>query len=114
GVYRRWLEVEPGNAVAQHLYAATARDKVPQRASAQYVTTLFDRFADSFDSTLERLDYAAPRLLYEALVHRVGGGRGGLTGRGAGRDCAGRYCVRAQSSWPAWISPPKCLPEHAH
>jgi predicted TPR repeat methyltransferase len=84
GVYRRWLEVEPANAVAQHLYAATSRDKVPQRASAQYVSTLFDRFADSFDSTLERLDYAAPQLLHEALVQRVDCGRGGLVVLDAG------------------------------
>ena len=78
GVYRRWLDAEPANAVAQHLYAAASRDNVPQRASAQYVTTLFDRFANSFDMTLERLDYAGPRLLYEALVQTGDCARGGL------------------------------------
>jgi predicted TPR repeat methyltransferase len=84
GVYRRWLEVDSGNAVAQHLYAATSRDKVPQRASAQYVTSVFDRFADSFDSTLQRLDYAAPRLLHEALLQRLDCGRGALVVLDAG------------------------------
>jgi len=78
GVYRRWLELEPANAEAQHMYAAATREEVPQRASAQYVSAVFDRFADSFDATLERLDYAAPRLLYEALSQRVDCGRGGL------------------------------------
>jgi len=77
GVYRRWLELEPANPVARHLYAATSGEKVPQRASAQYVSTFFDQFADSFDSTLERLDYAAPQLIHAALVQRGGSGRGG-------------------------------------
>ena len=84
GVYRRWLEAEPANPVAQHMYAAVSRDNVPQRASAQYVTTLFDRFADSFDVTLERVDYAAPRLLYEALVQTVECNRGDLVVLDAG------------------------------
>jgi predicted TPR repeat methyltransferase len=66
------------------MYAPTSGDKVPQRASAQYVSTFFDRFADSFDSTLERLDYAAPQLLYEALVQRVACGRSGLAVLDAG------------------------------
>ena len=84
GVYRRWLELEPANPIAQHLYAATSGEKVPKRASVQYVCTLFDEFADSFDSTLERLDYAAPRLLHEALVERVDCARGGLSVLDAG------------------------------
>jgi predicted TPR repeat methyltransferase len=78
GVYRKWLEAQPANAIAQHLYAAASSDKVPQRASAQYVTTLFDRFADSFDLTLQRLDYAGPRLMYEALLQTVDCAPGGL------------------------------------
>ena len=84
GVYRRWRELDPANATAQHMYAAASGDSVPHRASAQYVTSLFDRFADSFDSTLERLDYAAPRLLYEALVKEVDCGRDGLAVLDAG------------------------------
>ena len=84
GVYRKWLELQPANPVAEHMYAATSREKVPQRASARYVSTMFDAFADSFDSTLQRLDYAAPRLLHEALVQRVACGRGGLVVLDAG------------------------------
>ena len=83
-VYRRWLEAEPANAIAQHMYAAVSRDNVPQRASAQYVTTYFDRFADSFNMTLERVDYAAPQLLYEALVQTVDCNRGDLVVLDAG------------------------------
>ncbi|HVN44287.1 MAG TPA: tetratricopeptide repeat protein [Steroidobacteraceae bacterium] len=78
GVYRRWLELEPANPIAQHLYAATSGEGVPQRASAQYVRKLFDEFADSFDSNLQGLDYAAPQLLRDALVERTDCGRGGL------------------------------------
>ena len=70
-VYRRWLQLEPANPIAQHLYAATSGDEVPPRASARYVSAWFDGFADSFDSALQRVDYAAPRLLHEALAEKA-------------------------------------------
>jgi len=37
------------------------------RAPADYVESLFDRFASTFDSTLEQLDYQGPRILAERL-----------------------------------------------
>jgi predicted TPR repeat methyltransferase len=77
-VYRTWLEADPSNPIARHMYAAASGKNVSDRCDARYVTALFDDFARSFDATLERLDYAAPKLLSEALAARVPFGQGNL------------------------------------
>jgi predicted TPR repeat methyltransferase len=71
-VYDGWLAFEPENALARHYRAACAGEAPPARASDSYVRAEFDGFAESFDESLERLDYRAPRLLGEALRARVG------------------------------------------
>jgi predicted TPR repeat methyltransferase len=76
GVYRRWLEVEPANPIAQHMYAAAAGDKVPERCATQYVAAVFDDFAGRFDEVLEGLGYSSPQLLAAALARRVDFGQG--------------------------------------
>lgn len=75
-VYRKWLEVEPGNPIARHMAAATSGEQVPERAADRYVSQMFDSFASSFDESLKGLDYAAPRLLADALAQRAGFGEG--------------------------------------
>jgi predicted TPR repeat methyltransferase len=77
-VYRKWLEVEPGNPVARHMHAATSGQSVPTRAEDRYVRKIFDDFAASFDRSLEGLEYAAPRLLSAALAERIDFGRAEL------------------------------------
>ncbi len=75
-VYRKWLEVEPDNPIARHMAAATTGEQVPERADDRYVSRMFDSFASSFDESLKGLDYAAPRLLADALAQRAGFGEG--------------------------------------
>jgi predicted TPR repeat methyltransferase len=70
-VYKKWLEVEPDNPVARHMWAATSGQSVPARAEDRYVATVFDGFANSFDESLKKLDYAAPQLLSAALAERI-------------------------------------------
>jgi predicted TPR repeat methyltransferase len=70
-VYRKWLEVEPDNPVARHMYAATSGQSVPLRADDRYVAKIFDEFAGSFDASLKGLDYVAPELLSAALAERI-------------------------------------------
>lgn len=77
-IYRKWLEVEPGNPIARHMAAATTGESVPARADDRYVSNLFNSFANSFDEALKGLDYAAPRLLADALAQRAGFGEGGF------------------------------------
>lgn len=70
-VLRRWRGWDPHNPVAAHLLAAhTARD-VPARASDDYLRSLFDTFAGSFDSVLHDLEYRAPELVMGIVQSRV-------------------------------------------
>lgn len=66
-LYRDWLRRAPDNSVAQHMLAAVTGESAPERASDDYVKTLFDSLSASFDEHLTRLDYRAPRLVGEVL-----------------------------------------------
>jgi predicted TPR repeat methyltransferase len=67
-VYDKWLTCEPDAPVALHMRAACSGRDVPERASDAYIREYFDRFADSFDAKLERLEYRAPALTAAALT----------------------------------------------
>lgn len=71
-VYRRWQEREQDNPVVAHMVAACQGASAPARASDAFVQTTFNRFADSFDQVLARLEYRAPTLCAE-LVARLAG-----------------------------------------
>jgi predicted TPR repeat methyltransferase len=71
-VYREWQKVEPDNPVVAHLIAACAGHDAPGRASDNFVQQTFDRFANSFDSVLAKLDYRAPQLCGELLADCLG------------------------------------------
>jgi predicted TPR repeat methyltransferase len=67
-LYRDWLAVDPGNAVAIHQLAACSEgDTPPPRASDAYIETVFDSYAASFDAKLAGLGYRAPDLVAAAL-----------------------------------------------
>ena len=65
--YRNWLARSPDDPIAQHMLAACGGEDCPTRASDSYVRSVFDDFAESFDRSLQLLQYQAPRLLYEAV-----------------------------------------------
>ena len=66
--YRGRLESSPDDPIALHMLAACGGSGCPARASDAYVRTTFDDFAESFDRSLELLQYRAPQLLHEALM----------------------------------------------
>jgi predicted TPR repeat methyltransferase len=70
-VLRQWREAEPANAVPEHMLAAVSGGPVPERASDQFVAQHFDQFAEHFDASLERLQYAAPVLISDALANAI-------------------------------------------
>lgn len=113
---RGWLAVEPGNATARHLLAAVSRENVPDRANSGYVESTFDRFAESFDRKLAKLDYRAPELVTDAVQRALGNPAGVLAvldagcgtglcgprlapfaGRLAGVDLSGEMLARARN-----------------
>lgn len=62
-VARRWLEEEPQDPSARHHLAALTGEAAPARAADAYVEDVFDRFAETFEAALGRLDYRAPALV---------------------------------------------------
>ena len=70
--FEQWTRDDPDNPEAQHLLAACSGRSVPGRASDDYIELVFDRFADSFDAKLEKLDYRAPQLVAEAVRKACG------------------------------------------
>lgn len=71
-VVRDWSAQEPDNPVAIHLLAALSGDAVPARASDAYIRSVFDGFAETFDSKLESLKYKAPELVARAAARGLG------------------------------------------
>jgi predicted TPR repeat methyltransferase len=65
---RAWMVEEPGNPEPAHYLAAMGAAEVPGRASDAYVSTVFDRFAESFEQQLEILGYRAPALVADELA----------------------------------------------
>lgn len=66
-VYRKWLTIEPDSELARHMVASCTGEAVPGRTSDASVRKIFERFADSFDEVLGRLQYRAPALVEHAL-----------------------------------------------
>ncbi len=67
-VWRDWLAWQPDNAVARHMLASLSGENIPQRCDDEYIRETFNEdFATNFDQQLERLQYAAPALIGDAL-----------------------------------------------
>ncbi len=71
-IFRQWLEKEPDSAQARHHLASVTGEQVPERASDDYVSEVFDHFSTSFDERLSRLEYQAPRLVGERVARLLG------------------------------------------
>ena len=69
---RKWLQFFPDNPIARRVCDAFENQN-PAEFSPEYVRDLFDAFADSFESSLQKLDYRVPQLLKTALQNEKGG-----------------------------------------
>jgi predicted TPR repeat methyltransferase len=70
-IYRDWLAFEPDNPFPLHM-AAAGSSTAPERAGDRYVAELFDKFAESFESTLLSLGYRVPELLIAQIGNALG------------------------------------------
>jgi predicted TPR repeat methyltransferase len=66
-MYRWGLALNPGDPELRHLCEALEGHSAAERASDAYLTQVFDGFADTFEETLERLEYRGPELVVGAL-----------------------------------------------
>ena len=62
-----WLSLMPDDPAPAHRLAAIRGDTPPTRAADEYVTYLFDRYAETFDDSLSRLGYHGPALIAQLL-----------------------------------------------
>jgi predicted TPR repeat methyltransferase len=92
-IYRQWISIEPDNPVAKHMIAACSGSAVPDRAPDDYVRAEFDRFAETFDGSLARLEYRAPSLVAEAVTDALGasGKAQGVLDAGCGTGLCARH-----------------------
>lgn len=78
--YRRYLEIEPDEPEALHMLASLGVGAPPERASEDYVTTYFDRFAPDFDDMLvKQLEYRIPERIVETAEWAFRGELSSLT-----------------------------------
>lgn len=66
---QKWEEFFPGNPVAHHVRTAFEGGR-PEQAEAAYVRELFDSFAETFESSLEKINYRVPVLLKREMEGR--------------------------------------------
>lgn len=71
-VLERWHACIPDDPAPVHLIEAGRSDSTPLRASDEYVREEFDRFADTFEEKLEKLEYQAPKLVTDTLLRQDG------------------------------------------
>lgn len=65
-LYRRALEIDPGNETARYFLAVMGVMETPDRSPADYVRKLFDGYAETFDEALvNKLEYRTPALLFD-------------------------------------------------
>lgn len=62
-----WAQLLPDDPTPAHRLAALRGDAPPARAADEYVTYLFDRYADTFDESLSGLGYHGPALIQRLL-----------------------------------------------
>jgi predicted TPR repeat methyltransferase len=75
--FRRQVLLDPKNVAAMHQIAALAGANT-ERAPARYVESVFDGYADRFDSHLvAHLHYRTPEILVDFLVRRIAQPPGG-------------------------------------
>lgn len=84
---QKWLQFFPNNPIARRVCDAF-ENKNPAEFSPEYVRDLFDAFADSFESSLKKLDYRVPDLLKAALADEKSGLRVLDAGCGTGLNGA--------------------------
>ena len=110
GIFRAWLEKEPGSVLAQHHLAACEGRDVPARASDAYIETTFDGFAASFDAKLSSLGYRAPGLVADAVRLACGADARGLRilDAGCGTGLCGPEVRPMAKSSSAWTFPAAC------
>jgi predicted TPR repeat methyltransferase len=63
-----WVAADPGDPIRSHLATAILGEVTPLQPPRDYVTALFDGYAQRFDESLAKLHYCGPQLVEKALT----------------------------------------------
>jgi len=105
--FERAIALNPEYTTARYALAALGRGSVPSTAPVDYVTTLFDSFADSFDKNLvDALDYQMPFVLARQFEQHGDGEPGSVLDLGCGTGLCGKaFAARARDIVGVDLSP---------
>ena len=67
---KRWYQKYPHNHIVKHSINSFFHNSDSLRSEAQYIETVFDNFADTFEATLHELNYTAPQKIAEEIKER--------------------------------------------
>jgi len=95
--YEQWLACEPDNTLAKFMLEAVSGDGKHTRAPDDVVRSMFDQFADSFESHLQSLQYNFPQALPAQLIELLGPPSASLNVLDAG--CGTGLCAGALKPW---------------
>lgn len=71
-LFRRALDLDPGNVTAEYFLAIMGVNEIPDQSPADYVTKLFDGYAETFDDALvNKLEYRTPTLLHQLAQRHI-------------------------------------------
>jgi predicted TPR repeat methyltransferase len=93
-VYQKMLSIYPDDPTATHMLAAITGLKVPEKPDERYVKDMFDRFAESFDKVLNKLEYNAPQQIQsfvEQLYKHIEPQTLSIVDAGCGTGLCGHY-----------------------
>lgn len=66
--FKEALRIQPHNEAIRYTVDALSKNQLQLAAPSDYITTLFDAYADHYDAhLLKALDYQVPMLLYDAV-----------------------------------------------
>ncbi|CEM39171.1 unnamed protein product [Vitrella brassicaformis CCMP3155] len=65
--FRRALRFDKSNSIADYSLRSMQKDSTLTEASPDYVKSLFDHYADTFDKSLQKLHYQAPLMIRMAV-----------------------------------------------
>lgn len=101
--YVEAVRLEPDSDLKQFKIAVLSGNNSAKRVPAEYLRTLFDRYADTFDRHLvDRLDYRVPQQLLEAVVADKPGGNWEVLDLGCGTGLCGQQ-IRSRARWLAGV-----------
>jgi len=98
--YHEALKLDPGNVYVRHLVAASGMLPDAKRAPADFLRTLFDDYADRFESQLVSLGYRIPGLIRRVMGDHPVIVAGGTLGPALDLGCGTGLVALAVSDLP--------------